>query len=516
MLLALVIANFVLQPLTEPDFGWHLRTGLDWFQQHGQLPAVDPYSHTMPDWPWVEHAWLTDVLIAMLYKAGGSRGALAVILFFGVVTASAWVLASHCSRAATPVRLLACALSLWVALPFLGARTQMVTLLGLATLMWVLHRLDEGQRHVVWLIPPLFLLWANLHGGFTAGFFLLALVIGLSWAASVAGTVWPMAAAWVRHPLKGHTGRLTIATAFGALLTFVNPYGWRLHKEILDSLSDHFMIETLQEWHPISLETLAGRMFALYVVMLGAAMVCWYRRIEPVRWGMLAVFLLLAGRHLRNIPIFLIVSVPLMVELLQEAFDRLGRSTLLRSLRPSHGIGGLTFVLGLFLAYLGPGHLESVWQFGLEPAVAFRQTSYPIEAVEWVQAHRNRLGVRLVHDYRYGGFLLWWLPQEKVFIDGRMPAWRMGDRWIFHEYMELRETDPPKLAVLDKYSVDWALVQRESSLARALGSLPTWRTEYEDAKVSIFSRDSQVLGRTTYSRTAEDEAAGDRLRTTMP
>jgi hypothetical protein len=485
-LLAVVIGNFVLQPLTEPDFGWHLRTGLDLLHQ-ARLPALDPYSHTMPDWPWVEHAWLTDMVIGFLYSVADPIGALAVIFFFGAVTAGAWLVAAQCSRATIPVRLLACALSLWVALPFLGARTQMVTLLGLATVMWLLHRLAQGERHVVWLMPPLFLVWANLHGGFAAGLFVLVLVIGLSGAMSVVGHIRPADGGWISDPLQRDRAPVVLATVAAGLLTLVNPYGWRLHQEILDSLSDRFMVETLQEWHPISLETLAGRMFTGYVVLLGTAMVCSYRRMEPVRWGLWTMFLVLAGRHLRNIPLFLIVSLPLMADLLQQALDRLRAQPWVRNLRPSHAIGTMTVALGVLLLYLGPSHLESVWQFGVHPAAAFRQTSYPIEAVEWVQAHRARLGARPVHDYQYGGFLLWWLPDEKVFIDGRMPAWRIGDRWIFRDYMDLRETDAPDVRLLEKYAVDWALVRRESALARRLESLALWRKEYEDRKVVIYS-----------------------------
>src|SRR5688572_31115519 len=64
-LLLFFLLNLVLQPLVEPDFGWHLRTGLDLLRNGWRLPECDPYSHTMPDWPWVEHAWLTDGLIGL-------------------------------------------------------------------------------------------------------------------------------------------------------------------------------------------------------------------------------------------------------------------------------------------------------------------------------------------------------------------------------------------------------------------------------------------------------------------
>jgi hypothetical protein len=251
------------------------------------------------------------------------------------------------------------------------------------------------------------------------------------------------------------------------------------------------MIETLQEWQAVSLETLAGRLFVIYVLGLGVAMALWYRRVEPVRWAVLAIFLMLACRHFRNIPLFLIVSLPLAAELIQEALVRVSVTALGTVVSPIQWTRGLAVALGLFLLYLGPDHLQHVRRFGLDPAASFRATSYPIEAVEWIQTHRDRLGHRPVHDYQYGGFLLWWLPGEKVFIDGRMPAWRLGDRNIFHDYVDVVESDPPRLAILSKYAIDWALVKRGGPLARTLDGLPAWRKEYEDSKVVIYAATGQ-------------------------
>ena len=243
-------------------------------------------------------------------------------------------------------------------------------------------------------------------------------------------------------------------------------------------------------------------------------MIGWYRRVEPVRWGVLAVFLALAGLHFRNIPLFLIVSLPLVAELLQKAAARIAQQPLVKRLRPPQWVGGLTLALGFVLLYLGPDHLQHVWRFGVDPAASFRQTSYPIEAVEWIRAHRDRLGERPVHDYQYGGFLLWWLPGQKIFIDGRMPAWRIGERWIFKDYIAVRETDPPQLAMLEKYSIDWALLRRDTALAQALGRLPAWHREYEDTKVVIYATDrGAAIEQSSYSKAAdEEEARGERFR----
>jgi len=37
--------------------------------------------------------------------------------------------------------------------------------------------LADGNRWVVWLLPPMYLLWANLHAGFIAGLGVLAFTL---------------------------------------------------------------------------------------------------------------------------------------------------------------------------------------------------------------------------------------------------------------------------------------------------------------------------------------------------
>jgi hypothetical protein len=490
VLLFLTMVNFALQPLTEPDFGWHLRTGLDLLKQGWKLPTLDPYSHTMPDWPWVEHAWLTDLVIGWVDTLFGEFG---VILFFGAVTMGAWIAASSYGRCPWVFRLLACVLSLWVALPFLGARTQIVTLLGLGLLMMVLDKWQRGSSVVLWFLPPMFLVWSNLHGGFSAGLFWGGLVVSSSALVRFIHRRWPMVVDRWDEPMRSWPAlsRLAMFLGVAAMLTVVNPYGWRLYGEIIDSLSDRFMLDTLQEWQAPSLTTLAGRSYAIYLAGLGIIVAIWYRRIEPVRWLVLFAFLVLSLLHLRNIPFFLIMSLPLFAEILHAGF---GRIMGLLKLGPTAVRGWLlvtALAMGLFLLWLGPNHLQHVALSGLRPAEYFKSTSYPIEAVLWMRDHRDRLGHRLYNDYGYGGFLLWWLPEEKIFIDGRMPTWRKGDRRIFQDYVDLNQQNPPGLSLLEKYSVDWAVVREQGPLDQTLKQAPTWRNVYTDRKVSIYVREER-------------------------
>jgi hypothetical protein len=137
------------------------------------------------------------------------------------------------------------------------------------------------------------------------------------------------------------------------------------------------------------------------------------------------------------------------------------------------------------LLWLGPDHVQRVAQSGTRPSEFFKGTSYPIEAVEWIRTHGDQAGQRLYNDYADGGFLLWWLPGTKVFIDGRMPAWQSRERSILRDYMELIGQNPD-LSVLVKYSVDWALVRKQTSLEKVLARDEAWSRLYDDDKAAIY------------------------------
>ncbi len=489
-LLLFFALNLALQPLVEPDFGWHLRTGLDLLDHNLTLPATDPYSHTMPDWPWVEHAWLSDVLLAGLYRGFDRIGPLMVMLFFAGVTLGAFLIAGSVSKASIAARLIATVTVLHVALPFLGARTQLLSIAGLASVLWICERARAGREWLLWGLPALFLLWGNLHGGFTAGLFLLALWIAASVLVRLSLVRRPSLEPRITEPIMGapHLRRLMLCAGLAAGATLVNPYGWRLHGEIFESLTDRFMLATLQEWQPVSFATLAGRNVLLYLSVLALAAAWGYRKVEPVRWIVALVFLGFALRHLRNIPLLLIVSLPLCADLVELLLARALAAAARIGLAAKLGWLSLSAGVALWMVVMGGDHLQRIVKCGLDPAGYFRETEAPIEAVEWLKSHRDHVGSKLYNDYGHGGFLEWWLPEDKIFIDGRMPGWRLGERKIFEDYIALNNGNPPALAVLDKYDVDWAIVSRQTPLSVALASHGLWRTVYEDRKVRIFVR----------------------------
>jgi hypothetical protein len=245
------------------------------------------------------------------------------------------------------------------------------------------------------------------------------------------------------------------------------------------------MLEMLQEWQPLSTTGVAGRRYLLYLVALGVGMALWYRKVEPVRWVIGGVFLAFSFRHMRNIPFFLIVSLPFCADVLAGAYRWLSRRWHLRHATAKRAGFAVAVLTAGMLWWLGSEHVERVVVSGTRPAEFFRTTSYPIEAVEWIRAHHDQAGERLYNDYAYGGFLLCWLPDTKIFIDGRMPAWQRRERDILRDYFAV-SGDEPDLSVLTKYAVDWALVKKHTPLEEWLARDTSWTQVYGDHKAAIY------------------------------
>jgi hypothetical protein len=77
-----------IQPVTDPDFWWHITTG-NWILDHHTVPHQDLYTFTVHDHRWITHEWLSEVILALLYAAGRLP---LVSLILGAVTAAGFLL----------------------------------------------------------------------------------------------------------------------------------------------------------------------------------------------------------------------------------------------------------------------------------------------------------------------------------------------------------------------------------------------------------------------------------------
>ena len=126
-------------------------------------------------------------------------------------------------------------------------------------------------------------------------------------------------------------------------------------------------------------------------------------------------------------PIFLIVSTPLWVSITEGIVG----DELIKVVRKKWFLGFM--FLAVFI--VGAQRLERdvPYSYSLEDIAVNGQ--YPLGAVKYL--HENPIEGNMFNEYNWGGFLIWQYPEKKVFIDGRMPSWKMGDQKIFEEFNQI-------------------------------------------------------------------------------
>jgi len=319
VVLLLGLLGMTARPAVDPDLGWHLRTG-QWIVETGHVPHSDPFSFTRAGHPWVSHEWLSEVVFYELRKHGGAA---ALIVFSAIITTAGFMLlylrclpgggARHWAAAATAVGALAAA-------PSWGVRPQMFTFTLASLLLWLLESGTERDRprRLLW-IPPLFLLWLNLHAGFALGpALLLAYGAGLLWETAVGTTPWRQA-----RPILLRVMMLVLACL---ALVPLNPSGAQLYRYPFDTLRSPGMRAFIGEWFsPDFHESLYVPFLLLWLAVLTAFAVS---RLKP-KARVLVPLLLTAFAALdavRHIPIFVLLVIPVIAASLPDASSSLTTS----------------------------------------------------------------------------------------------------------------------------------------------------------------------------------------------
>jgi hypothetical protein len=218
---------------TDPDLWGNVRFGLD-ILRDGSVPHTDPYSFTT-DREWVNHEWLAEVFIGDAFRAGGDVGLilLKVATIGALLLLLGWTLRRE--GVSSPIVLDAAAAAA-VVLAFdqvRYVRPQLFSLLAFAVLLSCLTATQRGFRRALLWLPPLFAVWANVHGGWLVGGGVFAL-----WTFVTVAVGPRREALWY------------VATGAASLAgTLVNPYGVELWTFLRDTVG--FNRADIVEWQPI-------------------------------------------------------------------------------------------------------------------------------------------------------------------------------------------------------------------------------------------------------------------------
>jgi hypothetical protein len=474
--------------LRDPDTGWHIRSGeLIWATK--ALPGTDPFSYTRHGQPWYAWEWSYDVVIAAIHHYSGLNG---VVLSTAIIIGCTFALLfqSILRRCGN----LGVAGSLTM-LAFAAAQVHMLArphvLSWLFTVLWmeILFRFEDGQRSALLHLPPLMLLWVNLHGGFILGLALLGIFtagdIGAAFASSrQGGKILPLVSAF-------------LACGITTLLT---PYGYKLHIHVYQYLSNHFLMDNIEEFTSPNFHLPGYRYFELFFPLVIVGAMFSKRRISLTHL-LLILFSLYAGLlAVRNIPIAAIIMSFVLGPVLASAF----------STAPDHGscpvwLRGIiaaeqsisSDMVGLEKQFRG--HAWSIIAIIASAALVlnggrmfshqvmssrFDKKILPIEAAEFI-AQKN-IRDHLFSTDSWSSYLIYRLyPEFNVYFDDRHDFY--GESFVKEcakAYQGTQQWREP----LDRYQVQWVLMPPDSALSSLLREEQGWRVAYNDGLAIIFAR----------------------------
>jgi hypothetical protein len=458
-------------PVVDPDIWWHFRTG-QWIVDHTQVPSMDSFSAYGMGKPWVAYSWLFEILIYTLFTKFGLMGILAFTVSMSLVIA--FVLHGALRRMGLPfiVEVFSVAVALGAMTNLISPRSWLFSILFFTVELFILFHVRRTDKIAPLLaLPPLFVLWANLHMQFVYGLAVLGLFL-----VEVLLSQLPSVSLYPRHRPNISLGRVSFLLLACLVATLITPYHLRLYIPIFEIIGQTGAFQMILELLPLSFRALTD--WLVIGLTIGAAFVLgWQRAWLPFPTLLLMMGTFLAFRARRDVWVLVLAAVFIINEF--GSFARSEPSFSYTKLRTICVIVALTVAIYLI------GLRRQVSEQQLESAV---ERHYPVSAVKFIN-EKNYSGP-LYNHFNWGGYLIWALPRVPVSMDGRMNLHgdqrieRSGNTW---SGLRGWESDPELMkARLVIGSVNDPLTNLMRTHSR-------FKLVYEDAVATVFVASDETL-----------------------
>jgi hypothetical protein len=502
---ALALAMFAIcafspAVLNDGDTWSHIATG-DWMLAHHAVPHVDPFTFSVGGKPWTAHEWLSELLLALAYRAGGFVG---VSLLTGLAAAAAMfvVMRRVAKDLGGPALVALGVIALILLAPSLLARPHILALPVFALYVDALFAARAENRAPPLAAALLMMLWANLHGGFAFG---LALVAPFALEAGLAAGPGQRGAAARDWALFG------LASLAAALL---NPFGIEGLLFPVRLMGLHALAQ-IGEWSPESF----AHPNALEAAILGLIALALTRplRVAPLRLVLLIGLLHMSLAHSRHELLLAIVAPMLLARPIAEAIGAPAVGTPApvvgegwvggwpraatyserrvqaepaphpnplpasgeREIAPDEHrpIRRSTALAGLAAAMLA---LTVVRLFLPAPALPlFASTRAALAALP-----ADVKSKPVLNGYAFGGYLIF--EGVKPYVDGRADLF--GDEFLA-DYARIARGEHPALeTVLTRENIAWTMFAPGQGAVAAMDAEPGWRRVYADRLVVVHAR----------------------------
>jgi len=451
----------------DPDMWWHLSVG-DWIVQNRSFPHNGIFSQSAATHSWMAYSWGYEVLLSGAYDWFSFLG----MGVFGTLLTTAVALAIFRMLYRISGRFWAAwTLSVAVYAAFLFNIAPRPVFFSVILFTITLSLLFEAQRtgsvQPFYWLPLIFLFWANIHIQFIYGLAVLGLFAGMNLLQQIA----------MRrrvHPDFLSSPTLPVLPPFAilagcVLVGCIGPYSYHLYPQVLVISQSKVMYRIIRELQALSFEYFNQNVELLLTVGAYFA-IGWQKKIDPFKLALLIFASVFGFRTWRDAWFICVVAAAIIADFPVAPEER-------QRIRLSDWAA---VALASVLLLLASVRSTEFTTRGLDRAIS---GEYPVDAVNFLR--RNPLGGPLYNSFDWGGFLIFYMPQYPVSIDGRTDLY--GDA-MDERYYSTQEADPSYVTdpLLNEAGV--VMLNKKFPIATQLMTDRRFRLIYRDNMAVVFAR----------------------------
>lgn len=432
------------------------------------------YKLTDPSLEWISHSWLADVLLYMGQSISLRTGV--VIVLFPFLALSAYLVFLLLPRPRlTLLNLLFLSVTMIIAAGFWRYHPFIFMVPLQLSLMVTIRKWQEGNTGALTVIPLIFLLWANMAGGYIIIPALYCLIAGIA-------LFLHRRIERPHHPLRFRAYMLAVIV--GLALTLCNPYGIRIwmywltviavvyqnrsFSSLIGALSTYNQTSTRQVYSSIYLVLFAAYS-GLITIRLISALIrsgqsAWVRILPYLPHLMLVI---LGYGWVRFIPLSVFILLPLTVETLSEIYH-------VKTNQPKRKSFFFAFLVGCFI-------LLSLSLIISPPNTPTPRTPHRLaEVIREVSVPEN-----ILTTYDNTGYIMYTNPEYKVLLDAQDDL--MDDGSLITNYQPVGNFAFAFQKIRETQGIHTAVISRDvSGLSQTLAMDTTWALIYFDDNGAIF------------------------------
>jgi len=448
---------------------WDLKT--IYFLIH-YIYMVDIYSYTAYGMEWINHEWLTEILMWLVFSAFGSPGLLVGKMIIGLITVSLISVISYNRKSNFLIYSIVFVISVFIMSPGFMTRPQLATFLFTSLFFLVIHLYLEKRINILWALPLIMILWVNSHGGFIIGGGILPIIVVMEYINC-----------FIKNKDSSHLHRLILWVLITEACILINPYGFDLLVFLFKTLT---LSRSITEWDAVSLFDLSYlrlKIFSICVILL-----FFIKRHKNRYWeiGIIIVSMLFAFLHQRHTPVFAILAAPFLAEKLSGIAETVKLNVKVISLFPKVVLSiFIAFIIGYQLFATIDRHMKAEFNIIVDPNV------YPVRAIQFLKV--NDIKGNLLVPFDWGEYAIWKLyPDNRVSIDGRFRTVYPED--VINDHFNGAKSEDGWNYLLNKYSTDIILARRNSFSQRMIPDpSDDWIYIYSDNISMIFLNNSESI-----------------------